>query len=149
MATLGGVRTEESTREYFDINLQHWKDHGFGLWIFRDRKGSFVGRGGLRHMDVDDRDEIEIAYALIESFWGKGLATEIARFSQKIGFEELELSELIGVTTLENIPSKRVMEKIGMTYNKDVMHKDYICALYRQEKDTYLRQCKTLNSTAG
>jgi RimJ/RimL family protein N-acetyltransferase len=51
MATLGGPRSDERTREFLRTNLGHWDDHGFGLWVFRAAsKGTFVGRGGLRHV---------------------------------------------------------------------------------------------------
>src|SRR6185437_15368451 len=66
MATLGGVRSPEETREWLGRNLEHWRQHGFGLWLVYDRAtGHFAGRGGLRHVSIDDRDEIEVAYALL------------------------------------------------------------------------------------
>ena len=34
MATIGGVRSPEVTKEYLAINLRHWKQYGFGLWVF-------------------------------------------------------------------------------------------------------------------
>ena len=49
MATLGGVRTAEQTREGLQKHLGHWTAHGFGWWTMRDRaNGAFIGRGGLR-----------------------------------------------------------------------------------------------------
>jgi hypothetical protein len=38
MAGLGGVRGEAGTRAYFDRNMAHWGQHGFGLWMLRDGK---------------------------------------------------------------------------------------------------------------
>ena len=72
MATLGGIRSEEKTQQYLDINLNHWDTHGFGLWVFRDKANhQFVGRGGLRHAYVDGNDEVEVAYALMSDYWGR------------------------------------------------------------------------------
>src|SRR5262245_57080754 len=73
MATLGGVRDEADTRRWLSVNLEHWDQHGFGLWIFRERAtGRFVGRGGLRYVAVAGRDEVEVAYALLPAWWGQG-----------------------------------------------------------------------------
>jgi RimJ/RimL family protein N-acetyltransferase len=64
MAQLWGVRTEEQTAAYMDRNLRHWADHGFGLWILRERGGGApVGRAVLRHLTIDGMDEVEVGYA--------------------------------------------------------------------------------------
>ncbi len=123
MATLGGTRTEERTRQYLRTNLDHWDKHGFGIWVFRaasDR--SFVGRGGLRHVNIDGHDEVEVAYALMSEFWGCGLATEMARALLKIGFEQLALAQLVTYTLTTNQASRRVMEKVGFTFEREFVH---------------------------
>ncbi len=79
MATLGGVRSPAETKEWLKWKLDHWERHGFGLWLARERhSGRFVGRGGLHHVEIEGRDEIEVAYSLLAEFWGHGLATELA-----------------------------------------------------------------------
>jgi [ribosomal protein S5]-alanine N-acetyltransferase len=76
MATLGGVRSEEQSRLFHEESLGQWDRHGHGLWVLRDRTdGRFVGRGGIRHVTLGDVDEVEIAYALMSEYWGRGLAT--------------------------------------------------------------------------
>ncbi|HEX4560191.1 MAG TPA: GNAT family N-acetyltransferase, partial [Gemmatimonadales bacterium] len=90
MAMLGGVRDEVKTQEYLDRNLAHWDEFGFGLWIVRDRaSGEMIGRGLLRHLDVEGQDDIETGYAFYPAWWGKGLATEIARKCVELGFGSL------------------------------------------------------------
>src|SRR5688572_4538966 len=88
MATLGGVRTEEWTREYLKVQMAHWEQHGFGFWALREPGTMrFVGRGGLRHAAINGRDEIELGYGLMSEFWGQGLATELAAESVRVAFE--------------------------------------------------------------
>ncbi len=71
MATLGGVRDEEETRQFVRRNLDHWDTHGYGLWIFRDKaEDRFVGRAGLRNVTVGGSDEIEVAYTTEEGYPG-------------------------------------------------------------------------------
>ena len=123
MATLGGTRSEERTRQFLRANLSHWDEHGFGLWVFRaasDR--AFVGRGGLRHVDIGGQDEVEVTYALMPEFWGCGLATEMARALVKIGFEQLALGQLVTFTLTTNQASRRVMEKAGFTFDREIVH---------------------------
>ena len=132
MATLGGVRTDERTRAYLDDNLAHWAEHGFGMWIFHDHAtGSFVGRGGLRHVVLDGRSEVEVFYALMRDAWGKGFATEIAQGSVDVAFRQLALRDVVAFTQPDNVGSRRVMEKAGLRYERDFVWHDQRCVLYR------------------
>ena len=138
MATLGGLRSEETTRIFLDENERHWDAHGYGLWLIRDRKsGEFAGRAGLRELDVEGTPEIELAYSLMPAFWGRGLASELAHAMVKIGFETLALSELVAVTLPTNAKSRRVMEKAGFRYERDVVHMEMPHILCRQRADQY------------
>ena len=132
MATLGGVRPDDRTRAYLAENLAHWDEHGFGLWIFRERATSaFVGRGGLRHVMLEGQSEVEVTYALAREAWGKGYATEIARGSLDLAFRQLGLQDIVAFATLENVASRRVMEKVGFVCERDIEHQGARCVLYR------------------
>ena len=123
MATMGGVRSEQQTDELLQIDLTHWQRHGFGRWIARDLvTGQFAGRGGLRHCTIGGRDEVELGYAFLSPYWGRGLATELAAESVRVGFELLGLPELVCFTLPTNAASRRVMEKVGFRYERDVVH---------------------------
>ena len=72
MAHLGGVRDAKASAGYFERNLRHWNTHGFGLWIVYERDGTEpIGRAMLRHLLVNEVDEIEVGYALYERFWAR------------------------------------------------------------------------------
>jgi RimJ/RimL family protein N-acetyltransferase len=132
MATLGGVRSDEQTREYLAANLAHWDRHGHGLWIFRDcATGAFVGRGGLRHVTIEDAPEIEVAYALARAAWGRGYATEIATASLDVGFRQLGLKDVVAFTEPDHHASRHVMEKTGFAYERDFVWHGRRCVLYR------------------
>jgi [ribosomal protein S5]-alanine N-acetyltransferase len=131
MATLGGVRSEAVTAQYLADNLEHWQRYEFGLWIFRDLNGAFAGRGGIRHLLVEERDEVELAYSLMGEFWGKGLATEMATALVRMAFEQYNLPDLVALALTTNKASRRVMEKLGFRYKRDVSHGGFENALYR------------------
>lgn len=135
MATLGGVRAPHVTRGFFARNVAHWTRYGCGLWTFRERAtGRFVGRGGLRHVRLEGVPEVEIAYALMPEYWGRGLATEIARLSVDVGFGRFNLRDLVAFTLPTNLGSRRVMEKLGFRYRRDVMWYGEPNVLYRLER---------------
>jgi RimJ/RimL family protein N-acetyltransferase len=132
MATLGGTRDQEQTRLILQAQEQHWEQHGYGIWVIRDRAdGRFLGRGGLRHVLVEGNDEVEVAYALMSDVWGRGVATEFARAVVKVGFERLDLKDVVAFTLPTNRASRRIMEKVGFRYERDIIHADLPHVLYR------------------
>ena len=123
MATLGGLQDPEQTRSALRQHIDHWERHGFGLWAFRQRStNAFVGRAGLRHVEVGGAAEIELAYALRAEFWRRGLATEMAAAILERAFGALGLSNLVAFTLTSNRASRRVVEKLGFRYERHVLH---------------------------
>lgn len=136
MATLGGVRSPEVTREWLERHLEHWRQYGFGLWLAREREtGQFVGRSGLHHVEIEGREEIEVGYSLLSEFWGRGLATELARASIRAAFAVRNLPELVCFTLTNNRASQRVMQKAGFRYERELLYQDLPHVLYRLSRD--------------
>lgn len=132
MATLGGLRSDEVSAAFLASSLVHWQQHGYGLWVWRDpENGAFVGRAGIRHTQVEDKPEVELAYALMADYWGRGLATEIGHALLKLGRERLGLGDVVAFTLTTNRGSQNVMQKLGLRYERDIMHDDEPHALYR------------------
>jgi RimJ/RimL family protein N-acetyltransferase len=139
MATLGGLRNRRQTQENLGRHLNHWRQHGFGIWMFFHREdGQFVGRGGLQHVTVDDRSEVELAYAVRAEFWNQGLATEMAAGSLAVAFEDLQRTDVVAFTLPTNTGSRRVMEKSGFQYEKDITHAELPHVLYRLSQESWL-----------
>jgi RimJ/RimL family protein N-acetyltransferase len=120
--TLDGLRQDDA----------HWKQYGFGLWIFRDRTtGQFVGRGGLKWYMINERPVVGLSYAVIFNQWGSGLGTEMAAASLEQGFKKIGLSEVASWTLPLNRASQRVMEKVGFRYQADIVFAGLPHRLYR------------------
>ena len=118
----GQILPDNVTKDGLMQNDAHWADHGFGFWIFRAKEnGAFLGRGGLKWYTVDDQDVVGLAYAVIFDHWNRGLATEMAAASLRIGFEQLALPEVKSWTLPFNVASQRVMEKLGFHYESDIV----------------------------
>jgi RimJ/RimL family protein N-acetyltransferase len=110
----GRPRTREQTWELLRRALDHWRQHGFGLWAWLDRPGGrFVGRGGVAYRH--DGGEVELSYTLAKRCWGRGLATEAVAEVLRHAFAELQMPRVFGVVQVENVASQRVLRKAGMT----------------------------------
>jgi len=128
---LGGERTPEATKAYLTTNMAHWDQHGFGLWVQRTKAGAFVGRAGIRHILVDDVDEIEIFYAFKREFWGQGFASEIAMALTDIGLSQLKLPSLIGIVNVGNGASRRVLERSNYLLERSAIRHGEDVVIYR------------------
>ena len=131
---LGGVRSPETTKAYLAANIAHWDQHGFGLWILRTRDGAFAGRAGIRHILVGDTSEVEVAYTFEQTFWGRGLASEITEALVDLGFGPLGLPSLVGVVAAEHGASRHVLEKSRFAFERWLEFQGEPCALYRRPR---------------
>jgi [ribosomal protein S5]-alanine N-acetyltransferase len=112
--------------------IRHWDRHGFGLWLLRDHaSGEMLGRGGLQHTWATGRDEIEVGWAIVPERWGQGLATELALASIDAAFGQLDLPEVIAYTLPSNRASRRVMEKTGFGFDREIVASGLPHVLYR------------------
>jgi ribosomal-protein-alanine N-acetyltransferase len=130
--TLGGPRPDaEIAAQVHEIEA-HWSRHGYGWWALRDpESGRFIGRGGLRQARVAGQAEVEVAYAVLPEYWGRGYATELARVAVAQGFITLGLDEIVAFTLPGNRASRRVMEKSGFAFERDIEHAGLHHVLYR------------------
>lgn len=98
---------------------------GFGLWAIEVREtGAFVGFTGLSvpRFDAFFTPAVEVGWRLARHAWGKGYASEAARAALRVGFEGHALSEIVSFTSVGNTRSRAVMERIGMTFDREFDH---------------------------
>jgi ribosomal-protein-alanine N-acetyltransferase len=113
-----GARTREKTKNTIDAIQRHWNEHGFGIWAVEHKADQkLIGWCGLQMLEKTP--EIEVAYLLAQDYWNQGLATEAARAAIEYGFRELKLTRIVAIARPENTGSYRVMEKVGMKYERD------------------------------
>jgi RimJ/RimL family protein N-acetyltransferase len=89
---------------------------GYGVWAAIEKStGDFIGWFSLR-ADEGDVEKVGLGYRLRQEAWGKGYATEGSRALVDKGFAELGAQRIFATTMTVNAASRRVMEKVGMTY---------------------------------
>ena len=96
---------------------EHFVRHGFGLWAV-DAPGvaGFMGFVGLAvpSFEAHFTPCVEIGWRLAREHWGHGYATEAATAVLAFGFGDCALEEIVSFTVPANIPSRRVMGRLGM-----------------------------------
>lgn len=103
------------------------EEQGWGLWaVSIPNIADFIGFIGLARptFEAHFTPAIEVGWRLAFDHWGKGYATEGAKAALKYGFETLKLEEIVSFTAVQNMRSRRIMEKIGMHHdlNDDFDH---------------------------
>jgi [ribosomal protein S5]-alanine N-acetyltransferase len=127
--------TETDVLAGLAAKVDHWGRHGFGMWTARDRQtGEMVGRGGLQYTYTAGLHDVEAGWAIVPERWGQGLATELAHACVEVAFDQLGLLELVAFTLPDNAASRRVMEKAGFTYERDIVHAGLPHVLYRRRR---------------
>jgi RimJ/RimL family protein N-acetyltransferase len=125
-ATMGGVWTAEQVAGHAAAVDAHWREHGFGYWMWFERSGGApVARGGLARTVFDGVPELEVGWTTVPDRWGEGFATELGRAAIDVAFGELGSPGLVAYTLPHNVASRRVMEKLGFTYEKTAPYKTF------------------------
>lgn len=97
--------------------LHHWQHYGFGLWALVYKPDQqLIGQCGLQRLE--GTAEVELAYAIAQQYWNQGLTTEAAQASISWGFESLSFNRIVAMTQPTNHASQRIMQKLGMQYEK-------------------------------
>ena len=95
----------------------HFARHGFGLWaVEAPGAADFVGFVGLAvpSFEAHFTPCVEIGWRLAREHWGHGYATEAATAALAFAFGDRALEEIVAFTVPANIPSRRVMGRLGM-----------------------------------
>ncbi len=117
--------------------LRHWRAHGFGRWaVVHKGRGELIGYGGLRNLEGMP----ELVYLLARDYWGRGLATELARACLRLSFTTRRFPRIVAITQPDNLASRRVLEKLGMTHEGAARYFGIDVAQYSLSSNAYARQ---------
>ena len=135
---LGGAELQnaEMLTERIKFYIECHEKHGFGMsaMIWKET-GEMFGWSGLQPLDWTT--EIEVGYGMIKKFWGRGIGYEAAKAWLESGFNVKNLQRIVAVTCPENTGSRRIMEKLGMSYEKTETHYGAECVFYGISSEKY------------
>jgi ribosomal-protein-alanine N-acetyltransferase len=136
--TPGQVQNRSEARADLEKRIAVSLQGEFGYWVIEMRDTeAFVGWATLK--PLDQTEDIEVGYRLLEEYWGRGIATEAANALLEYGFSDLDLAEIYAVTMPKNAASRRVLAKLGMQCEGTGTYYGVSCLCYRLD----LQQWKT------
>lgn len=116
--------TRDEVCRWIERWVASYAENGYGLYAMVLKfTGQIIGDCGHAKQDVDGVAEIEIGYHVLRSLQGQGYATEAARACVEYGFTKLGAQRLISLIRPENMPSRRVAEKMGMKIEEEIVRK--------------------------
>jgi ribosomal-protein-alanine N-acetyltransferase len=119
-----GVRTLEDARSFISEGPWRFQEkRGYGQFLVEHKEdGDPVGICGL--LFRDSLNLTDVGFAILAKHRGRGFALEAAKAVMKYGFSELRAEEIVGLTSAENTASIRVLEKLGMKFDRIVKMSD-------------------------
>lgn len=129
----GSTSTRDEVAAGIPTWLERWDANGIGLFAMESRDtGRVVGRSGFLVWDSEgwtvanlaeagDRAEVEVGWMVAREFWGLGYATEAALALRDWGIAERGLTRLISLIRPDNTRSIRVAEKVGETFEREIV----------------------------
>jgi RimJ/RimL family protein N-acetyltransferase len=121
----------------FAASLERIREHGFGRrWIVAKASGAGLGFTDTKYFGEGcagvSPDEVEIGWMLARTAWSQGYATEAGSAARDEAFERLELQSIVAVHHPANAASGRVMEKLGMSFEREAVARNgWPLRLYR------------------
>lgn len=122
--------TREQVREWIERQMGRYSSGAGLLGMVEKKTGRLVGDCGTAWQEIEDRTELEVAYHVNRELWGRGFASEAAKEVIAYGFNTLGTDHVISMIRPENLQSRRVTEKNGLTINRLVFWRGYDHCIY-------------------
>lgn len=120
-----GIKTLEDAKAYIQNPLiEGYQKDGFGLckMVLKDEQKP-IGLCGL--IDRESLPHVDIGFAILPDYEGKGYTYEAAKATMDYGFSELGLKVIWGITSPTNIKSQNLLEKLGLKFVKKIQFGNY------------------------
>jgi RimJ/RimL family protein N-acetyltransferase len=125
-------KTRDEAAAWIGGNLELYERYGYGFWLVESRATAvFLGYCGIRPLELDGADEIEIGWHTHKSTWNRGVATEAAAVVRDLAFRRFGVARLVAIIHPDHVASRRVAEKIGMSAERRATVEDgYPAVIY-------------------
>ncbi len=147
MKYLGGTKMQNAAalKKRLDFYISCYRTRGLGMhaMLWKDTN-EMIGWSGLQ--PLENSDEIEVSYGMIKDFWGKGIGYETALMWLGSGFTNLGLERIVAVADEKNIGSWKIMEKLGMKYEKKEDHYGMDCVFYSISQKEFIDSQQVISS---
>lgn len=124
----------EQTDSWINRSLHAYETYGFGRWgITLKENGVLIGDAGIMLSEMDGKREYDLGYIVFAPFWSKGYAFEAAQACLHFGMNRLGINRMCANMPHDHHASRRVAEKLGMTFERQFHNKrnrDILTDLY-------------------
>lgn len=135
----GPVESVAKAKEILENIIFPQYKNKMGRWAVQLKStNEFIGWCGLKF--IEELNEIDLGYRFFEKHWGKGYATESAKAVLNYGFNTLGLQEVVARAAIDNTNSVKVLEKVGMKFEKEAVEHDDRIYKYRLSAAQYQSQ---------
>ncbi len=117
---------------------KRYRTDGYGLLaVVLKSNREVIGNCGLMLQDVEGESLLEVGYHFRRDYWGHGYATEAARGCMAYAFGHLKAEKVVSLILPENLPSRRVAERNGMTVERQATFHDLPHLVYAMKREDY------------
>ncbi len=128
--------TGDEVREWIERQLDRYSSSTGLLGLVEKQTGRLIGDCGPVWQEVEGRTELEIGYHVSRERWNQGFATEAARVVIDYAFENLGVERVVSMIRPENLASRRVAEKNGLTLERMVYWRNYETCIYQRTRSS-------------
>ena len=139
------VKTRKESDQFLRETLERIEsDPAMGRWAVEEKSlGKFVGSFAI--IPVENSEHIQLGYALLPKFWGRGYATELTRQGLHYLFAKTKLKVVYAITEVPNLPSQKVLIRTGFTENGIVTEGKKELVQFSMSREEYLSIVKIQN----
>lgn len=131
--------SDEEIHKWINENLRRYEDDGYSYFAVIEKSScKFLGVCGLIDEHADSEKHLGIGYIFNKKYWGNGFAFESAESCIKYAADKLKASEITAQIRPENLSSRRVAEKLGMTEKKQFVK------IYNGKEMPHILYCRTI-----
>ena len=130
--------TRQDAVRWVTKSQERYRRDGYGLFaVVLKSNGEVIGTCGLMLQDIEGGPVLEVGYHFRREHWGHGYATESARACMTYAFERLGAEKVVSLILPENVPSRRVAGRNGMTVERQVTFHDLPHLMYSIKRENY------------
>ncbi|HEX3471843.1 MAG TPA: GNAT family N-acetyltransferase [Silvibacterium sp.] len=129
------VFTRDEVRAWIERQIDRYASGSGLLGLVEKQSGRLIGDCGTVWQEIDGSTELEIGYHVNRERWNQGFASEGARAMIDYAFEKLGVERVVSMIRPENLASRRVAEKNGLTVDRVVFWRDFDTCVYRRLKN--------------
>ncbi len=132
--------TRDDALRWVTKSQERYRRDGYALFaVVLKSNGQVIGNCGLMRQEIESESLLEVGYHFRRDHWGRGYATEAARGCMAYAFGHLKADKVVSLILPENLPSRRVAERNGMTVERQVIFHDLPHLMYAMRREDYAK----------